>query len=173
MHTMTLVWFSFGSGNGLLPDGTSHYLNQRWLTTKDVLCHSSVSNFSINANALNPSHARLPFQSLIPQFTVGCDYISLPEIPASCNKVLRKLWDVIIYPCLRYLLLVLVVVVSPHINLQVSVSYDLLCNKYTLGPNCACRWLNILICYAICRRTADPFVIDMYFYIARIINDSV
>ena len=37
----------------------------------------------------------------IPQFTVECNYLSLPEIPASGNK----LWDVITYSCLRYLLL--------------------------------------------------------------------
>ena len=38
----------------------------------------------------------------IPQSTVGCNYFSLFEIPASGNILL---WDVITYPCLRYLLL--------------------------------------------------------------------
>ena len=42
----------------------------------------------------------------IPQYSVGCNYLSLPEIPASGTKVLIYLWDAITYPCWRYLLLV-------------------------------------------------------------------
>ena len=42
----TLSWINIGSGNDLLPDGTTHYLNQHWL--KIIAIYSSVISLKIH-----------------------------------------------------------------------------------------------------------------------------
>ena len=54
----------------------SHYTSHWWHQTWDIwelCCQKQVSQAGIS--------------NYIPQFTVGCNYLSLPEIPASGNKV--------------------------------------------------------------------------------------
>ena len=50
----TYIWVNIGSGNGLLSDGKSHYLNQCWLIISEVLWHSPVGNFTWIAEDLYP-----------------------------------------------------------------------------------------------------------------------
>ena len=79
----------------MTPTAVSRAINTCCLETAEYIwglcCQKQVSQAGIS--------------NYIPQFTVKCNYLSLPEIPASGNKVFILLWDVITYPCLRYLLL--------------------------------------------------------------------
>ena len=47
---------NIGSGNGLVPDGTSHYLNQCWFFINEVLSllwHSNEASFTRDASAID------------------------------------------------------------------------------------------------------------------------
>ena len=80
----------------------------------------------------------------IPQYSVGCNYLSLPEIPASGTKVLIYLWDAITYPCWRYLLLV---PKSSYIVRSVLSPYAL--DVYDIGYLCNC-FSDMIIIYSKC-----------------------
>ena len=45
-HMVTAVWVNTGSGNSLLCDGQSRYLNQCWLIINKIQWHSSEGNFT-------------------------------------------------------------------------------------------------------------------------------
>ena len=44
-HITTVIWVNFGSGDGLLPNGTKPLLNLCWLIISQVFRHSPKGNF--------------------------------------------------------------------------------------------------------------------------------